>query len=152
MGIVLRLGQKADLEVYEGTCDVSRHGYINVFSCIIPLQGHAEVEGTGSVDGGGILGVQRVVEVVEVGTGGRADAEVVDHESKGGVAGEVLEEATGTCLIVPVGLEVDVELLVCKYADLGQSVHPPPYLNHHVAFVADQGKVVLTDYLLGNLL
>ena len=79
MGRVLWSGRNADLEAYEGTYNVSWHGYINVFSCIIPLQGHVEVEGTGSIDGGGIFGVQRVVEVAEVGAGSGADAEVINR-------------------------------------------------------------------------
>ena len=78
MGRILWSGRKADLEAYKGTYDVSRHRYINLFPCIIPLQGHAEVEGTDSVDGGGILGVQRVVDVVKVGAGSGTDAEVVN--------------------------------------------------------------------------
>ena len=90
------------------------------------------------------------MEVVEGGAGGGADAEVIDHESEGGVAGEVSEEAAGTCLVVPIRFKVCHELAVRKNAGLGQPIHSPPYLDHHVAFVADRGKVVLVDYLLGN--
>ena len=57
---------------------------------VIPFQGLSEVKCAGSFNGGDVLGVKCVVEVVEVGTGGGADAEVVNHESEGGVASVVV--------------------------------------------------------------
>ena len=116
---MLRLDWKGDLEAYEGACNVSWHGYADMSLCIIPLQGHAEVDGIGSVNGGGILEVKYVVEVVKVGAGGGADAKVVNHESEGGVAGAVSKEAAGTCLVVSVGFEVSDELLIREDAGLG---------------------------------
>ena len=88
---------------------------------VVPLQVHAEVECARLINDGDIIGVEHVVEVVKVkaGTGGGADAEVVDHEGEGGVASEVTEEAAGTCFVVPVHLEVCNEFLVCKYDGLG---------------------------------
>ena len=63
--------------------DVFQHGYIDVPSCAVPLQDYSEVEGACSVDGGGILRVESVVEVVKVGTGGDTDTKFIDHECEG---------------------------------------------------------------------
>ena len=60
--------------------NVSQNEYIGMLSFVIPFQGHSEVKCAGSVDGNDVLGVKCVVEMVEVGTGGGADAEIIDYE------------------------------------------------------------------------
>ena len=77
---------EGEFEAGKGAVDVPRYGYIDVPSFVVPLQGHAEVEGACLVNGGGVFCVESVVKVVEVDLGGGADAGVVDHECEGSVA------------------------------------------------------------------
>ena len=87
VGLVLVVSWEGDFEAGKGTVYVSWYGYIYVISFVVPLQGHAEVEGSYSIDGGGLLRVESVVEVVMVDKEGGADSEVVDHKKcKGGGA------------------------------------------------------------------
>ena len=81
---MLMMRKEGDVESFKGTITVYRYGYVNVPPFVIPIEGHVEVEGTGAVNGGGLIGTEGVVEVVDTGARSGVEAKVFDHEGKSG--------------------------------------------------------------------